>query len=66
MRKRKETKWLRVSGEEPGRADSKQSGYRILGMFRFSIPFTLTKSCVLAMQMSKAHKSRTKKKLSQT
>ena len=23
MRRRKETKWLRVGGEEPGRADSK-------------------------------------------
>lgn len=67
MRRRKETKWLRVGGEEPGRADRKYNGYRLLGIFRFfhlAIPFILTKSCVLAMQMSRAHKSRTEKKCS--
>lgn len=45
MRRRKETKWLRVGGEEPGRADSKESGYRILGIqiFPFSHPFHIDK-----------------------
>lgn len=37
MRRRKETKWLRVGGEEPERADKKWSGWSMLGIFRFSM-----------------------------